>query len=80
MGIVNQDKAEGKLLDLYTSDASSVTKSAVIQALFIQSNAKALINIVKTEKDNALKRKALKRLSMINSDEVLEFFSQSLQQ
>jgi hypothetical protein len=52
----------------------------VIQALFIQSNAKALINIVKTEKDNALKRKALKRLSMINSDEVLEFFSQSLQQ
>ena len=80
MGIINQDKSGKNLLNLYASQSNLEAKQAVIQALFIQSNAKALIGIVKSEKNNALKRKALSRLSMINSDEVLEFFSQSLQQ
>lgn len=79
MGIINQDKSGKNLLDIYGSQTNISAKEAVIQALFIQNNVKALINIVKSEKDNALKRKALRRLSMINSDEVLEFFSQSLQ-
>ncbi len=80
MGIINRNDSGKKLLSLYQTKNNQEVKSAVIQALFIQNNAKGLISIVKSEQDNRLKRKALKRLSMINSDEVIEFFSQSIEQ
>lgn len=80
MGIVNASKAGPLLVDLYKKRTEKEAKLAVIKALFIQSNDKALLEIVKQEKDPALKRKALKFLSMMDSDEVLDYFSKVLEQ
>ncbi|MCW9015392.1 MAG: HEAT repeat domain-containing protein, partial [Kangiellaceae bacterium] len=80
MGIINARKAGPILVDLYSKRTEVEVKHAVIKALFIQSNGKAMLEIVKQEKDPALKRQALKYLSMMDSDEVLDYFSKVLEQ
>ncbi|TQV71560.1 tetratricopeptide repeat protein [Aliikangiella marina] len=80
LGIMSSRKSGDLLTELYQSSRNKKEKSAVIQALFIQSNAKALIQIAKAEKEQSLKRKAIQRLSMIDSDESIEFFSKILNQ
>jgi len=78
VGIIDHKKTGDGLAKLYRSKASKEIKSAVIRAMFIQGNAAGIIEILKNETDNELKRQALKTLSMIDSDEVIEFFSKSL--
>jgi len=80
LGIMSAKKTGTLLNSIYHTSKTDKEKSAVIQALFIQSNAKALIKIAKQEKSQSLKRKAIKRLSMIDSDETVEFFSNILEQ
>ncbi|MCO7225575.1 outer membrane protein assembly factor BamD [Pleionea sp. CnH1-48] len=79
MGIMGADKTQKYLEAIYKNSDSIKVKERVIKALFIQSNAKSLINIAKSESEPQLKREAIKRLSMINSDEVLEYFSETFQ-
>ena len=46
---------------------------AVIEGLFIQDNAKALIELFRAEKDPALKRQIVQKLGLMDSDEAMEF-------
>lgn len=77
---ISSVKKSGKLLtELYKSSKSKDDKEAVIKALFIQSNAKSLIAIAKSEEDKSIKREAIKLLSLMESDEAVEFFSNILE-
>lgn len=78
LGITSAKKSGKVLAEIYKEQSSREIKLAVIEAMFMQSNASGLIQIIKTEKDNDLKRKVLQSLSMIDSDEVIEFFNKSL--
>ncbi len=79
LGIISSKASSEYLAKTYRASTDIEVKAKVIHALFIQSNAKALIKIAKTEKDNQLKRKAIKYLSMIDSDEVTDFFGTILE-
>ena len=78
MGIIGARKTSAHLTGIYANHNSQAVRSAVIQALFIQSNAQGLITIVKTENDPQLKRSALQKLSMMGSDEALDYFNSIL--
>lgn len=56
------------LLSFYTADASEDIKEAVINALFLQNNAKALIDLSKKEKDRSVRREILQKLSVMNNN------------
>ena len=78
LGLTSTSKSGDKLQKLYTDSNDTEVREAVIRALFLQSNATALIAIIKQEKDPQLKRKALKRLTLIDSDEAINYFSNIL--
>ena len=66
------------LLSLYANETSENVKEAVIDALFLQGNARALIDLTKSEKNKDLKSRAFKKLSLMQNDEALEYMLQIL--
>jgi HEAT repeats len=66
------------LLKLYAAESNIDVKEAVIQALFLQGNARALIDLSKKETNRQLRREALQKLSLMNDDEALQYMLQIL--
>ena len=50
----------------------------MLNALFIQGNAKALIEIAKQETDPSLKREAVQKLSIMGSKEATDYMMELL--
>ncbi|HKI01605.1 MAG TPA: HEAT repeat domain-containing protein [Thermoanaerobaculia bacterium] len=72
LGINGSPQATQALKSLYASPDGGV-RMAVIQGLFIQNNAKALIELFRTEKDRQLRREIVQHLGNMDSDEADEF-------
>jgi hypothetical protein len=67
-------KTAPTLLSLYSAgDSSMDVKEAVIQGLFLQGNARALIDLAKKETNKGLKREALQKLSLMNDEDALAY-------
>jgi len=66
------------LLSLYGSETNAEIKEAVINALFLQGNARALIDLSRKETNKSLKAEAMQKLSLMNNDEALEYMLQIL--
>ncbi len=79
VGIVSSHKTGDKLTNLYAEKKDKEIRFAIIRALFIQSNAKGLVSLVKQEKNPELKRKILRSLSMMSSSESDEYFAKILE-
>ena len=54
-------------------------REEVLNALFIQGNAKALVAIARGEKDPELKRAAVQKLSLMNSKDATDYMMELLQ-
>ena len=78
MGINGNDASAKQLTKIYQENDNPEVRKAVIQALFIQTDGARLSHIVKTENDPELKREALQKLSLLGSDESLQFFEDIL--
>ena len=69
------------LLALYgQSDTDVDSKKAIIEAFFLQSNARALIDLSKKETNQSLKKAALQKLSLMNDEEALQYMLQILEE
>lgn len=66
------------LLSLYANDTDIGVKEAVITSLFLQNNARALIDLSKKETNKQLRREALQKLSLMHNDEALAYMLQIL--
>ena len=66
------------LLSLYANESNIDVKEAVIRGLFLQGNARALIDLSKKETNKQLRREALQKLSLMNDDEALQYMLQIL--
>ena len=66
------------LASLYSGESDTDVKEAVIQAYFLQGNARALIDLAKRETNKHLKGEALQKLSLMNDDEALQYMLQIL--
>jgi hypothetical protein len=53
-------------------------KDAVLNALFLGQNAKALVDIARNEKDPQLKQKAVGKMSLLHSKEVTDYMLEVL--
>jgi hypothetical protein len=67
------------LLALYNTETTVEGKEAVIEAFFLQGNARALIDLSKRETNKDLRKEALKKLSLMNDDEALAYMLQILE-
>jgi hypothetical protein len=78
LGLMGGRTADG-LLSIYAADKEGNIRRAVIQALFLQGNAKALVGIARKETDLELKRDAVQKLSLMGgSKDATEYMMELL--
>jgi HEAT repeat protein len=61
------------IMEIYRGESDRRIREAALQALFVQGNATALIEVAKTETDPELKKKAVGHLSIMRSEEATAF-------
>jgi len=79
LGLIDSDDSAKALREIYTKETDHDVKAEVLNAYFLQGNAKALVAIARTEKDPELKKTAVSKLSLMNSKEGTEYLMELLQ-
>jgi HEAT repeat protein len=76
---LKRDPATAQLLmSLYAKEQAKEVRSAIIDALYTQSNAAALVTLARQEKDPELKRTLVGRLSTMRSKEATDYLMELL--
>jgi TolA-binding protein len=83
LGVMNRRtggsaSASDALVAIYKSDSSSDIRRAVVNSLFQQRNAKALVDIARAEKDPSLKREIVSKLSVMKEPEATDYMLELL--
>ena len=78
LGLTGAGKAGDTLVAMYHSSSDRGVKSAVLNALFLQNNGKALVDIARKETNPELKKEAVQKLSLTHSKEGTDFFTELL--
>jgi HEAT repeat protein len=75
LALTENQKSGEVLRSLYASAPDPSIRKAVLEAFFIQQNARALIDLYRTEKDRTVRREIVRYLSMMDSEEATQFVS-----
>jgi len=78
LGTMGESKSGEALVTMYASEKEPDIKKEIIQALFVQQNAKALVDIARKETDREMKKQAVQKLSLMNSKEGTEYLMEIL--
>lgn len=79
LGLVHSEDAHQALESIYAKETDRENKEAVLNALFIQGNAHALVTIARAEKDPELKKEAVSKLALMHSKEGSDYLMELLQ-
>ncbi len=78
LGLLGGDKTGDTLVSIYSSNMDPETKKAVLDALFIQGNAHALVGIARKETNPAMKKEIVSKLALMNSKEATDYMMEIL--
>jgi hypothetical protein len=78
LGTMRDPKVSAELAAMYSSASDEQTKQAVMDALFINQDAKGLIEIARKETDPKMKRAVVERLSNMKSREATDYMMEIL--
>ena len=78
LGIMGKRSADA-LAGLYGTETDKAVRREVLNALFIQNNAKALVDIARKETDRELKTEAVSKLSHMRNKEATDFMMELLE-
>jgi HEAT repeat protein len=70
LGIMDSKRTSDALLEIYSSEKDPAIRRTVVQGLFQQSNATALVGLARKEQDPALKRDIVQKLSVMDHNPV----------
>jgi hypothetical protein len=79
LGLINSDNSGKALQEIYSKETDHDVKAEVLNAYFLQGNAKALVAIARSEKDPELKKAAVSKLSLMHSKEGTDYLMELLQ-
>ncbi len=79
LGLIRSEDSGKALQEIYSKDSDRSVKEEVLNAYFLQGNAKALVAIARIEKDAELKRAAVQKLSLMHSKEGTDYLMELLQ-
>jgi hypothetical protein len=79
LGLINSDDSGKALQEIYSKETDHDVKAEVLNAYFLQGNAKALVAIARAEKDPDLKKTAVSKLSLMHSKEGTDYLMELLQ-
>ena len=66
------------LVAIYQSDQNREVRRAVLNALFLEQNGKALVDLARAEKDPMWKEEIVKKMSLVHSKEVTDYMLEVL--
>ncbi len=78
LGTTDSAKTGDALVQIYKADKDQGVKKAVINALYMQQNAKALVDLARQESDPIMKREIVSRLSTMKSKEATDYMLELL--
>jgi HEAT repeat protein len=78
LGLMKRAGTTEVLTGIYATDASIDVKKAVINALFLQSNAAGLVTLARAEKNPDLKKDIVSKLSNMKSKEAMDYLMELL--
>jgi hypothetical protein len=78
LGLISSEESAKALQEIYAKETNHDLKAEVLNAYFLQGNAKALVAIARAEKDPDLKKTAVSKLSLMNSKEGTEYLMELL--
>ena len=73
LGIMGREQTGDLLVSLYRTERDPDARRAVLNGLFVQNNAHALVEIARNEKDRQWKEEAVKKLSIMHDREATEY-------
>jgi HEAT repeat protein len=78
LGLLGGGRSGELLLSLYNDDPRPEVRKGVIEALFIQGNARTLVSLARAEKDPETKRRIIQKLSVMGSKEATDYLMEFL--
>ncbi|HEV2718649.1 MAG TPA: HEAT repeat domain-containing protein [Thermoanaerobaculia bacterium] len=78
LGLTGSQRAAQALISFYQSDGNAEIRRAALEGLFVSGNARALIDLAKQEKDPQWKREIVRKLSVMNSKDALDYLTSLL--
>ena len=78
LGLMQRPGASEALTSIYASDSNADVRKAVINALFLQQNASALVTLARAEKNVEMKKDIVQKLSLMHSKEALDYLAELL--
>jgi len=66
------------LVSIYQSDSNQEVRHAVLNALFLQQNGKAMVDLARAEKDPQMKQEIVKKMALIHSKDVTDYMMEIL--
>jgi HEAT repeats len=79
LGLIHSDDSSKALQEIYSKETDHSLKAEVLNAYFLQGNAKALVAIARSEKDPELRKTAVSKLSLMHSKEGTDYLMELLQ-
>ena len=78
LGLLGGERTGRMLVGIYETDQRMDVRKTVVNALFIQGNATALVDLARKEKDPELKKAIISKLSLINSKIAADYLMEYL--
>jgi tetratricopeptide (TPR) repeat protein len=78
LGLSGAGKNSELLMSLYQNEKDPEIQKSAIEGLFLQGNAKGLIELARKESDPEKKKRILSRLSLMRSPEAIAYFTEIL--
>ena len=78
LGLMGNNGGGDVLVSIYQSDTNHDVREAILNALFLQGNGKALVDLARNEKDREMKGEIVKKMSLLHSKEVTDYMVEVL--
>lgn len=78
LGLIRSQRTGDALTGIYAADKDVEIRKAVIQALFVQNNARALVDLARKETDPAMKKEIVRKLSVMRAKEATDYLLEIL--
>ncbi len=78
LGMMGDNGRGDVLVSIYRSDQDHAIRDAVLNALFIQQNGKALVDLARNERDPQMKKEIISKLALVHSKESTDYMLEIL--
>jgi HEAT repeat protein len=78
LGMMNRPGVAETLMAIYGADTSTDVRQAVVNGLFLQHNAKALVDLARGERDPRMKQDIVAKLSLMKAPEATDYLLELL--